>query len=146
MHAAGKWVASVVVGGIVLGALLGAAADPRIKDPPKQWWQLTGRDTIASVGEQPGFEAGPVGPGPSDGFRPDFDYDAEAWALPIPAADMAAYYSPRRPFAEAAEPEPTVEATAHEAESVAAEAVDVATAELQATEVVEPELIADGLY
>lgn len=147
MLAAGKWVTSIVVGGITLGALLGAAADPRVKDPPKQWWQLTGRDTIAAVGDQLWFESGPDDLSPFGAFRPDLDYDAEIWALPIPAAEMATYSPPYDPFEEAGgEPEPTVAAAADEAEMASEEAVEAAAADVAAAEVRKPELAADGIY
>lgn len=147
MRAAGKWATSVVFGGIVLGAMLGAAADPRIKDPPKQWWQLTGRDSIAVAGEALWFESPPEDMSPFSGFRPDLDYDAEVWALPIPAVDMASYYPPHDPFEEAgSQSDPAEEVAADEAEAAAEDAAAVADAAIPPAEVRKPELADDGIY
>src|SRR6188768_3290107 len=91
MLTAGKWIASVLASGLALGALIGAAADPKIKDPPKQWWQLTGNDTSISPSNQVFADYGPYDLDVHSGYRPDLDYDAEVWSLPIPEFDDAVF-------------------------------------------------------
>jgi len=76
MRSAGKIGFAILGGGMLLGALLGAYAEPEMKRPPESARQLTG---------QPEFEAGPAHHfvsfpedlNPYGGYRPDLDYDAE---------------------------------------------------------------------
>ena len=56
MLAAGKWAIAIIPCGIALGALLGSAANPDMKDPPAQWWQLAGQQEFA-VSDQVWIEA-----------------------------------------------------------------------------------------
>ena len=92
MLAAGNWsvaVVGIVAGGIALGAVLGKAANPHMKDAPEQWWQLTGSGDVADSGDQ--YTGGwPEQVSMPDSYRPDLDYDAEVWSLPIPAYEIAA--------------------------------------------------------
>ena len=88
MQAVAKWVSSVLVGGVALGCAIGAAADPRIKDPPPQWWQLTGNDTSTAPSNEVYADYGPYQLDVHGGYRPDLDYDAEVWALPLPDLDF----------------------------------------------------------
>jgi hypothetical protein len=90
MQTAGKWVMGIVTGGVLFGALLGTAARPDMKEPPVPSWQLTGRAEIAASDRQPFFEAAPEDLNPYGGYRPDLDYTAEVWALPLPDYDLAA--------------------------------------------------------
>jgi hypothetical protein len=86
MQTAAKLALGIVPAGIALGALLGAAVDPDMKDAPAPWWRLTSSEIFASV--EPGPEPWPQDFAASRGYRPDLDYDAEVWALPIPADDL----------------------------------------------------------
>jgi hypothetical protein len=88
MLTASKWALTILPAGLALGALLGAAVNPVMKDAPTPWWQLSGRDEVAVSHEQ-FAEAWPQDLSPFGGYRPDLDYDAEAWALPIPAYELA---------------------------------------------------------
>jgi hypothetical protein len=150
MRTAGIWALSIVGGGIALGAMLGSAADPRPKNPEPQWWQLAGNEAIAT--SDPEY----FGPPPEvpeldvhGGYRPDFDYDAEVWALPIPSGDF--YYrfeelpqvsymdAPAVPYAEA-------EDAASAAQAAAKETVEADGAVAAPVEVRKSELAANGIY
>lgn len=87
MLTAGKWVMGIVMGGLLLGTLLGKAADPDMKEAPTPWWQLTGRDDVAAADDYQLVETRP--PSLPGGYRPDLDYNAEAWSLPYPEYDLA---------------------------------------------------------
>ena len=131
MLTVGKWALAIVLGGIVLGALLGSAANPEMKDAPAPWWRLTGTEQIFASNHY-FVEAGPEDLNVSGGYRPDLDYDAEVWALPIAAYDLA-------PLAEeslASEPGalPTVSYGVAAAEQVADEAEAAAGDALAAAE------------
>jgi len=87
MMTAGKVALATVCGGLLGGALLGQAANPVMKAPAEQWWQLTGRpeptEAPAIAWTEPA--AGDLAlPG---GYRPDLDYDAFVTAdwLPPPS-------------------------------------------------------------
>lgn len=147
----GKWAAGVVAGGLVLGTLLGAAADPDMKDAPEPWWQQTGRDDVIAEAEPVLFEDPRNFQAPG-GFRPDLDYDAEVWALPIPDYEMAALADdPYDPFAEEL-PEVSFDTSAEHAADRAEQAVDDAAEAREAgtppaaTEVRKSELAVAGLY
>lgn len=86
MQTAAKLALGIVPAGIALGALLGAAVDPDMKDAPAPWWRLTGSEVFASA--EPGPEPWPQDFAAARSYRPDLDYDAEVWALPIPAYDL----------------------------------------------------------
>ena len=153
MLTAGKWALCIVTGGLTMGALLGDAVDPRMKDPVPQWWQLTGRDEIVPSSQYAFFEASPEDLSPYDGFRPDLDYDAEVWALPIPAYELAILEEPAMPSFEDELPRVTYGAeaaqAADEAEAAADDALAAETqsaAELEPAEVSKPELTVAGLY
>ena len=149
MSAAAKWTVGIVTSGIALGALLGAAVNPEMKQAPAQWWQTTGRDEIVVTNMQ--F----VEPFPEDldvfgGYRPNLDYDAVAWALPMPEYELAALVE--EPPVPVAEELPTVtygmteaELAAEQAEAVAEEAQDAEAAE-PAPEAAKSELALAGLY
>ena len=149
MLSAAKWIMGVVPGGIVLGALLGAAADPDMKDPPDPWWRLTGNDQIAISNEQ-FVEAWPADLGIPTGYRPDLDYEAEVWALPVPAYDLAVLDEPP-----AMPAEPTVtydtaatDAVADEAETAVEDALAAEASEPETAigEIRKSELVDAGLY
>ena len=90
MQTAGKWVMGIVTGGVLFGALLGKAASPDMKEPPVPSWKLSGREEVAASAQQQFFEAAPEDLNPYGGYRPDLDYAAEVWALPLPDYDLAA--------------------------------------------------------
>ena len=153
MHAAGKWVTGIVASGIALGTVLGAAANPEMKDPPAPWWQLTSRDEFVASNDGQFVEAWPEDLDVFGGYRPDLDYDAEVWELPISEYDLAALAE--EPFEVPAYELPTVtygvtaaEEVAVEAESAAedAQAAEAAEPETAATEVRKSELALAGLY
>jgi hypothetical protein len=125
---AAKWLMGIVTGGIALGTFLGAAANPEMKQAPAPWWQTAGRDEVVVSNMQ--F----VQPFPEDldvfgSYRPNLDYDAVAWSLPIPDYELAPLTE--EPFVAAvAEELPTVtygiteaEVAAEEAETAAEQAV-----------------------
>jgi hypothetical protein len=86
MLTASKWVLGIVTGGLLLGTLLGKAADPDMKEAPAPWWQLTGRGDVAASDDYQLVDLRP--PSLPGGYRPDLDYNAEAWSLPIPEYDL----------------------------------------------------------
>ena len=150
----GKWATGVVAGGLILGALLGAAADPDMKGAPEPWWQQTGREEAIAEAEPVLFED-PRNFHARGGFRPDLDYDAEVWALPIPDYETAALadesYDPYDPFADELPEAPydtNAERAADRAEQAADDAVEAREAENPpaATEVRKSELAVAGLY
>ncbi len=155
MHPAGltlgKWATGVVAGGLILGALLGAAADPDMKDAPEPWWQQTGREEAIAEAEPVLFED-PRNFHARGGFRPDLDYDAEVWALPIPDYEMAALADESYdPFADELPEAPydsNADRAAERAEQAADDAVEAREAENPpaATEVRKSELAVAGLY
>jgi hypothetical protein len=150
MVTAGKWVASIVGGGIGLGLVLGAAMNPRIKDPEPQWWLLSGRDAIVASNEDQYL----VNPGPSDlnpysGYRPDLDYSAEDWALPLPAADFAytAYSPPPATLVDVpAEPSAEAELAADDVAAAAEDASEAAETEVVVLDAPKSALVANGIY
>lgn len=156
MQAAGKWVMGIVTGGIALGAVLGAAAKPDMKDPPEPWWRLTGAETVIASSDQQFAEAWPQDLNPFTGYRPDLDYEAEAWALPISEHDLAALDEVG--FEPLADDLPTVtygvtaEDVADEAEAVAEDALAAQTIDREPApgpapgEVRKSELATAGLY
>lgn len=87
--AAAKWALGIVPAGIALGVLLGAAVDPDMKDAPAPEWRLTAAELITASNEA-ASEAWPEDLAAARGHRPDFDYDIEVWALPVPAQEVAA--------------------------------------------------------
>ena len=128
MMTVAKWALGILPAGITLGALLGAAANPDMKDPPEPWWRLTGHDAIVAPGGVQFVEAGPEDLYIPGGYRPDLDYDAEVWALPIPASDLAFYEEPYPPSSDDVPSvtyinEAPVAEAADEAEAAAQEAV-----------------------
>jgi len=143
MLTAGKWIASVLAGGLALGAVIGAAADPKIKDPPKQWWQLTGNDTSIAPGNQVFADVGPYDLDVHGGYRPDLDYDAEVWTLP----DVEyAYYEPVEPAPVAAPAVAEAETAADEAVEAASEVSEAAQAEAAPVEARQAEIALNGIY
>jgi hypothetical protein len=136
MHRSWTFALAIVPAGVMLGALLGAAANPDMKDPPTPWWQLTGRDDFVASDDRQFVEAGPEDLNVFGGYRPDLDYDAEIWSLPIPEYDLAALSE--ESFEAPAYELPTVTYGVTGADEVADEAEDVAE-EAQAAEVEEPE-------
>jgi len=156
MLVAGKWVLGIVTGGLLLGTLLGRAADPDMKEPPAPWWQLTGSEdlTIQNQGGLVFVEAGPEDTNPG-GFRPDLDYDALAWNLPLPDYDFAHLLDepadqpadwPTVTYGVTAAEEAADQAEAAAGEALAAEPVEVAEAAPAPGEVRKSELALAGLY
>ena len=157
MLAAGKWILGVVTGGVLLGAVLGKASEPDMKDPPAPWWQLTGRDEAVASGDGYQFvEAGPQDLNPG-GYRPDLDYEALAWNLPLPDYELA--YLVDEPLEAPADGLPVVtygitaaEDAADEAEAAAGEALAAEPSEAEPApgpasgEVRKSELALAGLY
>lgn len=148
----GKWAAGILVGGIVLGALLGSAADPDMKDAPEPWWQQSGRDDAVAEADPVLFEDRRTVDAPG-GFRPDLDYDAEVWSVMPSDYELAAMAEDPfadEPFAE----EPSDggdEANAESAADDAERAVEDAEAAREidappATTVRKSELAVAGLY
>ncbi len=153
MHKGWTFALAIVPAGIMLGAVLGAAANPEMKDPPTPWWQLTGREDFVISEDRQFVEAWPEDLNVFGGYRPDLDYDAEIWSLPIPEYDLAALAD--QPFETPAYDLPTVtygvtgaEEVADEAEEVAeeAQAAEAAGPEPEPAEVRKPELALAGLY
>ena len=143
----GKWAAGVVVGGVVLGAVLGSAADPDMKDAPEPWWQQSGRDGVVTEADPVLFEDRRTAGAPG-GFRPDLDYDAEVWSLPLPDYEMAAMADDA--FADEL-PEEGYDANAESVADDAERAVEDAEAAREidtppATTVRKSELAVAGLY
>jgi protein PhnA len=133
MLTAAKWALSIVPAGIALGALLGAAVDPDMKDAPVPWWRLTGAEPVAQADPGPEYWPQDFAAGPS--YRPDLDYDAEVWALPIPADEVWALPIPADEvwaFAQESIPLPpersAAEEVADEAEATAHDALAAAAA------------------
>ena len=125
MMTAAKWALGVVPAGIALGALLGAAVNPDMKDPPAPWWRLTGAEPVAESAEI-ALDERPQDFAAARSYRPDFDYDIEIWSLPIPADEVWALTD------EPLTPPPDVfaaEEAADEAEAVAGEALAAAVPE-----------------
>ena len=76
MHKAAHIGLTILGGGLVLGALLGAYADPEMKSAPEPTWQLSGRPAI-EPGPVQHFVSLPEDLSPHIGYRPDLDYAAE---------------------------------------------------------------------
>ena len=148
MQAAAKWMSFVFVGGIALGCALGAAADPRIKDPPPQWWQLTGNDTSTSPSNEVYADYGTYALDVHGGYRPDLDYEAEVWSLPLPDLDYAYYgtHDAAPPVAETGPQLADAEAAADAAAIAANEAADAAQADLAPIDVRKAEIALNGIY
>ena len=87
MLTAAKWALGIVPLGIALGALLGAAVDPDMKNAPAPWWRLTGSDAFTASAE-PDSDHWPQDFAAARSYRPDLDYDIEVWSLPIPAYEV----------------------------------------------------------
>jgi len=147
MHTGWKLAMAIVPGGLVAGAIIGAAADPRIKDPPPQWWQLAGNDTNVSSSNQVYAELGPYELNVHGGYRPDLDYDAEVWSLPLPDLDYA-YYESDEYAPPVANPRPKVtEAeTAADAAVAAADDAEVAQTEAPTEDARKAAIALNGIY
>src|SRR5688500_7503397 len=144
MMTAAKWVLGIVPAGIALGALLGAAANPHMKDAPAPWWRLTGAEPFAS--SEPAPEEWTEDLAASRSYRPDLDYGIEVWTLPVPASELMALAD--EPLTPPPATEPRLE-DGDEAEGAA----DAITAEASASdpapelaEVRKAELAQAGLY
>ena len=147
MLTAAKWALGIVPAGIALGALLGAAVDPDMKDPPAPWWRLTGSDAFTASTE-PDVEYWPQDFA-AGSYRPDLDYDAEVWALPIPASDlMILLDEPALELPEIEQDVVVAEDAADEAEAAAEDALAAEAPEPETApgEVRKSELAQAGLY
>ena len=151
MRTAGLWSIGIVAGGVALGILLAQAARPEMKDAPPQWWQLTGTDNAARVSDVQFAEAWPEDLYVPSGYRPDLDYDAEIWSLPIPEYEMAPLVDEEPvPFADeasAGEHDATDAAdAADDAEAAVDEAIAATTPGSETPEVRKSALAKAGLY
>lgn len=124
MVTAAKWALGIVPAGIALGALLGAATDPDMKDAPAPWWRMTGAETYTAPPE-PSLDAWPQDFAAVRSYRPDFDYDIEAWDLPIPSDEVLVLAE--EPYAQPPE-RVSANAAADEAEAAAGDALAAAAA------------------
>jgi len=151
MLTAGKWAAlAIVPGGIVLGALLGAAANPEMKDAPEPWWRTVGTPQLVAS-DQYFVEVGPQDLDVFGGYRPDFDYDAEVWSAPIPEYELAALADEPLDPLPAELPTVSYGVTQQAADEAEAAAQDAIAAEEPATapepaEARQSELVLAGLY
>ena len=153
MHSGWTYALAIVPGGLLIGALIGDAVDPRIKDPAPQWWQLTGADTTISRSNQVYAEVGPYELDMHGGYRPDLDYDAEVWSLPLPELDFADHEA--NDYWDRVDEAKPARSEAYDREAVAAADAAVETAD-EVTEVTESdpgtievrraELALDGIY
>jgi hypothetical protein len=123
-----KWITSITLGGVALGAMLAAATEPQLKPVAPQWWQHSGREAIATTPDPELFAEALIERAPADSYRPDLDYEAEVWALPLPDADFAALNPPPDPHPK-----------------LRPEEVEPAAAEVPASPAL-PEPLADGIY
>jgi hypothetical protein len=146
---AAKWLIGILTGGIALGTFLGAAANPVMKQAPAPWWQMSGADEIV-VSNMQFVEAGPEDLDVFGGYRPNLDYGAVVWALPIPDYELAPLAE--EPLTLPAERLPAVtygiteaELAAEEAETVAEEAQEAEDART-APEAPKSEPALAGLY
>jgi len=125
MVTAAKWALGIVPAGVLLGALLGAAADPDMKDAPAPWWRLTGAESFTAAPE-PSLDVWPQDFAAARSYRPDFDYDVEVWELPIPADEVWAFAD--EPYSQPRE-QVAAEEVADEAEAAAGDALAAAAPE-----------------
>lgn len=125
MITAAKWALGIVPAGIALGAVLGAAVNPVMKDAPAPWWRLTGTDAFTASAE-PALDEWPQDFAAARSYRPDLDYDIEIWSLPIPADQVWAMAG--EPIAPPPDSTST-EAAATEAEAAAGDALAAAAPE-----------------
>jgi hypothetical protein len=133
MITAAKWALGILPAGIALGALLGAAVNPEMKDAPAPWWRLTDTDAFTAPAE-PALDAWPQDFAAARSYRPDLDYDAEVWALPIPADE--AWAGAEEPVA----PDSGVaEEAAAKAQAAAGDALAAAAPEREAAPEATPE-------
>jgi hypothetical protein len=143
-----KWTLGIVPAGIALGALLGAAADPDMKDAPAPWWRLTGSEPVASA--EPDPELWPPDFAAPRSYRPDLDYDAEVWALPIPAYELTILNDEPPAELPAIDDAVAAEDAADEAETAAEDALEAEVPALEPEtapgEVRKSELAQAGLY
>jgi hypothetical protein len=148
MHSGWTFPMAIIPGGLLIGALIGDAVDPRIKDPPQQWWQMVGADTSTNPNNQVFAEVGPYDLDVHSGYRPDLDYEAEVWSLPLPeyVYYVPTGYAAEPAVAEAGPPAAEAETAADEAAMVAEEAVEVADAQPAIVDMRQAELAENGIY
>jgi hypothetical protein len=127
MVTAAKWALGILPAGIALGALLGAAANPDMKDAPAPWWRLTGAETF-TASDEPSLDAWPQDFAAARSYRPDFDYDIEVWELPIPADEVWAFADEPHPYPQQPD-STTAEEVAEEAQAAAGDALAAAVPE-----------------
>ncbi len=92
MRTIAKWGLVIVAGGLVLGMWLGTATSPVMKDiagETSSWRPGNGSKRAA----QPPAFAEPAPPYLAGGYRPNLDYDAEVWGLPISADELGPLYA-----------------------------------------------------
>jgi len=80
----------ILAGGLLLGMWLGNATQPDMKEPTAgATWRPGASSAVAEP--SPVF-AEPAPPYLAGGHRPDLDYEAEAWELPISAEEWGPLY------------------------------------------------------
>jgi len=157
MSHVGKYALTIVAGGLALGAVLGSAADPEMKQPAPQWWQQTGRPNAADYSTDDAWPAtAPAYPGMADSYRPDLDYGTVVTSYWEPPADWRWYAEDDAeavstpPPAAAAGPvdDPAPQAAGDAAAEVAAAALGARAGSVPADAATpgEPRLTDDGLY
>ena len=154
MLSPGKIALMTVAAGLSLGALLGSAANPVMKQGPQELWQLTGRSEFVPPSPSEVFvEAGPQDLSVPDAYRPDFDYDAYVAADWVEPAGWHGYGEDEAAGVEA--PSASEPPVAAEAVAAADEAEQVAETALEAGAVAEaapadeprkPPVAAAGIY
>jgi hypothetical protein len=100
MHVLGKLALGVVAGGLGLGTILGAAANPVMKQPPEQPWRDALLAPVVAEADYVIIEAGPEDLSPyPDRYAPTWareelayaepDYPAWSYSEPVDAGDGA---------------------------------------------------------
>lgn len=152
MPVTGKIAAAVIIPGLALGAMLGAAANPVMKRPTEQWWQGGDRNyatqSFADTGQPDSWAGNGAMP---DSYRPNLDYSATITSYWEPPADWN-WYGEDEPESVAPDEDSTTDAVPQPAEKAADDAVEVADAALAAESAAPPApaepspLGNDGLY
>lgn len=129
-----RYALTIVAGGLALGAVLGAAADPEMKRPAAQWWQQTGRSDPSQASGSDSWPAiAPAYPVMADSYRPDLDYDTVVTSYWDPPANWSWYGEDDiEAAAPSSSPDASVQMVDPSAEAAAEAAEEVADAALQA--------------
>ena len=92
MRTIAKWGLVIVATGLVLGTWLGTATSPVMKDIAGATSSWRPGDGSKPAAQPPAF-AEPAPPYLGKGYRPELDYDAEVWGLPISADELGPLYA-----------------------------------------------------